>query len=127
MLYKLINAIITIIDILLVKVGVLRDDLSGVLSDDEATREFFRHDGTKIIIFKGTIKKIDLEGGFWGILGDDGLKYYPVNLDQYANFLEDGKRVVVDSLILSNMVSITQWGTTVSVRDLIEIPYGKKV
>ncbi|HAK59117.1 MAG TPA: hypothetical protein DCO77_01870, partial [Nitrospiraceae bacterium] len=39
----------------------------------------------------GTIRYISLEGGFYGIAGDDGKKYLPLHLTQ--EFKADGLRV----------------------------------
>ena len=40
---------------------------------------------------KGTVKHVSLEGGFYGIVGDDGRNYDPLNLPQ--EFQIDGLRV----------------------------------
>jgi inhibitor of cysteine peptidase len=59
----------------------------------------------------GTVKFVDLEGGFYGIVGDDGQKYDPMNLDQ--TYQEDGLRVRFQAKIRQDMVSIYMWGTII--------------
>lgn len=68
--------------------------------------------GTEDIISgTGTVKFIDLEGGFYGIVGDDGKKYDPTNLDQ--QFKEDGLRVRFEAKIRRDIASIHMWGTII--------------
>jgi inhibitor of cysteine peptidase len=56
----------------------------------------------------GTVKFVDLEGGFYGIVGDDGQNYDPMNLDQ--TYQEDGLRVRFQAKIRQDMASIHMWG-----------------
>ena len=55
----------------------------------------------------GTIKFISIEGGFYGIVGDDG-KNYLANLP--PEFKEDGLRVRFEGKIRDEMASIQMWG-----------------
>jgi len=68
----------------------------------------------------GTITRVDLEGGFFGIMGDDGKKYDPLNLD--ARFQKDGLRVAFDAEPVKDMASIHMWGTMVNLVQIEEIP-----
>ena len=69
--------------------------------------------GEDIVSGTGTVKFIDLEGGFYGILGDDGENYDPINLSQ--EFQEDGLRVRFEVKIREDVVSIHMWGTPVEI------------
>ncbi|UCD93026.1 MAG: hypothetical protein JSV43_03710 [Methanobacteriota archaeon] len=64
----------------------------------------------------GTVKFISLEGGFFGILGDDGEKYDPINLDE--EFQVDGLRVIFIAKICENQVSFHMWGTLVEIVEI---------
>jgi len=64
----------------------------------------------------GTVKHIELEGGFYGIVGDQGNKFDPVNLPD--RFKEDGLRVKACMKQLEDRVSFRMWGTLV---EIIEI------
>ena len=67
----------------------------------------------------GTIQYVDLEGGFYGIIGDDGNNYDPVNL---ANeYEEDGLRIRFSSKILEDQVNIHMWGTLIELIDVQKI------
>ena len=65
------------------------------------------------IFINGTIKYIPLEGGFYGIIADDGKKYDPINLDQ--NFATDGLKVKVQAKILKDVVSFHMWGEIIKI------------
>ena len=61
----------------------------------------------------GTVKFIDLEGGFYGIVGDDGKKYDPLNLSK--DFQQDGLRIRFEAKPRSDVVGIHQWGAIVEI------------
>jgi len=76
---------------------------------------------------KGMIKYIDLEGGFFGLIGDDGQGYDPINLpDKYrlAN-----RRVHFKGIIRHDMVSVNMWGVILELTEIIMVPvfWTKKV
>jgi len=80
----------------------------------------FVGDGDNTISNKtGTIQYIDLEGGFYGIVDDDGNKYGPVNLQD--EFQEDGLRVQFSFKILTNTVSTHMWGTLIELTEIQKI------
>jgi inhibitor of cysteine peptidase len=60
----------------------------------------------------GTITFVDLEGGFFGITGDDGTNYYPLNLDE--QFRVDGLRVAFEFEPVKDAATIQMWGETVN-------------
>lgn len=64
----------------------------------------------------GEIKYNDFEGGFYGIVADDGEKYDPINLP--IDLELDGIRVKYTLKTLENQSSIHMWGIVV---EIIEI------
>jgi hypothetical protein len=60
----------------------------------------------------GTVKRVGIEGGFYGIKGDDGTQYEPTNLP--ADFKNDGERVRFNFKPV-NVASAHQWGQTVEI------------
>jgi hypothetical protein len=56
----------------------------------------------------GTIKYIDLEGGFYGIIAEDGTRFNPENLPE--KFRSDGLRVRFNGTPDRKGVSIQMWG-----------------
>jgi len=67
----------------------------------------------------GTLEYIELEGGFWGIIGDDGLKYSMVN-DPPLEFQKVGKRVFIQYRNFTGF-SIRMWGRMIDVLNYEDI------
>ena len=63
----------------------------------------------------GTITYLNFEGGFWGIVGDDGERYDPINLD--PEFKVEGLRVYFEA-DYSDRVSFNMWGRRVIIRNI---------
>ena len=61
----------------------------------------------------GTINHIELEGGFYGIVTDDGRQFDPIDLDE--SFKEDGLRVRFRAQTVEGVSSIHMWGTLVEI------------
>ena len=61
----------------------------------------------------GTVRYLDFEGGFYGIVADDSARYDPGELD--PRFRRDGLRVRFDVRKIEGAMSIRQWGTMVTV------------
>jgi len=60
----------------------------------------------------GTIEFLDFEGGFYGIISDDGEHYDPIDLDE--EFQVHGLRIYFEAKILENVGTIHMWGKPVS-------------
>ena len=65
---------------------------------------------------EGIIQYNDLEGGFYGIIDDNGEKYDPINLPD--EFKQDGIQVKYKLKIIENQMNTHMWGTIV---EIIEI------
>lgn len=65
-----------------------------------------------LIYSTGVIKYIPLEGGFFGIISDDGNHYDPINLP--PDFENDGLTVIFIGEIL-NLVSAHMWGRIIRI------------
>ena len=61
----------------------------------------------------GTIVWLNLEGGFWGIVGDDGEHYDPINLN--SEFRCEDLRVYFEAEIRTDLVSFHMWGKIVEI------------
>jgi hypothetical protein len=68
------------------------------------------------VTIEGTVRYLDLEGGFWGIVGSDGKNYDPVNLN--TKYQTDGQLVKVEAEILEDQASIHQRGTLIKISSI---------
>jgi hypothetical protein len=66
----------------------------------------------------GTIRKIDLEGGFFGIITDDGEQLFPLNLGM--DFRKDGLRVQFE-FEHKPMFTAQMWGMKGYVTDITAV------
>jgi hypothetical protein len=67
----------------------------------------------------GTIKYVNLEGGFYGIMSDNGVKLDPVNLK--SEFKKDGLRVKFVYSLKQGGASIHQWGKIIEIISIRKI------
>jgi len=67
----------------------------------------------------GQVYYANIEGGFYGIIGDDGIKYQPTNLPR--KFKKEGLNLKFDAKLKDNMMSTFQWGTIVELSRVSEI------
>ena len=56
----------------------------------------------------GTVRFQEMEGGFWGIIGDDGVKYDPMQLSKKKK--KEGLRVRFTASPETDMMSTHMWG-----------------
>ena len=61
----------------------------------------------------GTVTWVPLEGGFWGIIADDGTQYDPLNLP--AKYAKDGFRIRFSAIEEADIASFHMWGTPVTI------------
>jgi inhibitor of cysteine peptidase len=72
-----------------------------------------------IITLTGTIVFKDIEGGFYGIIGDDGKNYEPSNLSD--EFKKDGLKVKFTARLHTDWASISMFGTIIELLDIESI------
>ena len=72
---------------------------------------------TGMISVKGTVKYQALEGGFYGIEGDDGTHYDPVS-PLPEEFQQPGLRVKFKARKNENLVGFHEWGMYVEVLEI---------
>ena len=67
-------------------------------------------------MLQGTVRYMNLEGGFWGIIADDGKQILPKNLPQ--EYRKDGLRLSFTAQEITGMMTIQQWGTLSSLTEI---------
>ena len=68
---------------------------------------------SKIISIQGKVVYQELGMGFWGIIGEDGKEWLPINLPTHLQ--EKDKLVAVKAKIVEDGVSMFMWGTMVEI------------
>ncbi|MDI5838190.1 hypothetical protein [Shewanella xiamenensis] len=71
------------------------------------------------MMLQGTVRYLNLEGGFWGIVADNGQKILPKNLPQ--EYRKDGIRLSFTALEITGMMTIQQWGKLSNLSDITVI------
>ena len=67
----------------------------------------------------GTVKYVNLEGGFYGIISDNGQKLDPINLKN--EFKKDGLRVKFVYSLKKSGANIHQWGKIIEIISIRKI------
>lgn len=68
----------------------------------------------------GIVRYVELEGGFYGIITDKGVRHNPVNL--HVDFRVDSLRISYKYKTLQDVASIQMWGTSVEILEIREQP-----
>jgi len=78
----------------------------------------------KEISFTATVKYMQMEGGFYGFLTEDGQRWLPMNLK--GKFKKNGAVVRVLGHELKNIMTIQQWGKPFSITEIKLIKLAEK-
>ena len=88
-----------------------------------ATLSCSNHDGQpadpNVIHATATVQHQDIEGGFYGLVADDGTKFDPGTLPEA--FRKDGLRVKFTAR-RTNAMTTRMWGTTVEIDHIEALP-----
>lgn len=74
--------------------------------------------------YVGTLKFYNLEGGFFGFIGDNGERFLPLNLDK--KYQQNGARLKILGKIDKDIMTIQQWGQPFRVEQVEIIKAGNK-
>ena len=67
-------------------------------------------------VITGTVRHFSEEGGFYGIEGDDGEQYKPLNLSE--GFQREGMKVKVMARLVQGKLLTHGWGTPIEILDI---------
>ena len=76
--------------------------------------------GVSMIATTGTVRHLEMEGGFFGIVADDSTKYDPVEIA--PAFQKDGLRVKFSARPANNGMSTHMWGVRVELTGIALLP-----
>lgn len=80
------------------------------------------HEKAKALWQTATIKYFDFEGGFFGLITENGEKLLPMNLP--AEFRQNGAVVKISGAIQNDMMTTRQWGTPFNIAEIKLIKAG---
>ncbi len=63
-----------------------------------------------------TVKYVELEGGFYALVDDNGKKYLPLNLAQ--EYRQPGLKLKITAQLVPDVITIYQWGTAIKIIDV---------
>lgn len=72
----------------------------------------------------GTVRYVQLEGGFYGIVADDSTRYLPQDLG--TDYREDGLRVRFRAAVQDSVMTMEMWGTPVEMLDILRVEDGSQ-
>ncbi|PSQ70670.1 MAG: hypothetical protein BRD38_04875 [Bacteroidetes bacterium QH_9_67_14] len=72
----------------------------------------------------GTVRYVQLEGGFYGIVADDSTRYLPQDLG--TDYREDGLRVRFRAAVQDSAMTMEMWGTPVEMLDILRVEDGSQ-
>ena len=68
---------------------------------------------SKIVTISGKVVYQELGMGFWGIIGDNGQEWLPINLPTHLQV--KNKRVQVKAKLVEDAMSMVMWGTMIEI------------
>ncbi|MFP3868803.1 MAG: hypothetical protein ACLFUU_11685 [Desulfobacteraceae bacterium] len=113
---KIMKLWVSMLGLMILAVGCSGDLMTAANSQAEAA-------GEDAMVITGTVRHIPLEGGFYGIIADNGERYDPINLDpQYA---VDGLRVRITARVRPDQVSFHMWGKIIEIITIEKLSAGE--
>ncbi len=76
-------------------------------------------DPEDIVDAVGTVRYVDLEGGFYGIVVSDTARYNPMNLGEA--YREDGLAVRFRGVLRRDVMTTQQWGRPLEILDITSV------
>ena len=77
------------------------------------------------VLMQGTVRFMNLEGGFYGIITKDGRRLLPMNLKKELR--QDGAIIEFSGDVVKDVMTIQQWGTPFKIENVELVKAGKKV
>jgi hypothetical protein len=97
---------------------------SGSLPDADVEEDADLPPPEDIVSGLGTVRYMELEGGFYGIVADDSTRYLPQDLG--TDYREDGLRVRFRAAVQDSAMTMEMWGTPVEMLDILRVEDGSQ-
>jgi inhibitor of cysteine peptidase len=73
----------------------------------------------KFFTATGTVVFVKLEGGFFGIITDNGNRYVPINLRK--EFQKDGLKIKFEAQLRPELSGIHMWGKYIEITNIVSM------
>lgn len=74
------------------------------------------NDEVVLIWHNATVRYFEFEGGFYGLVTEDGQKLLPMNLSE--KYQHDGTKVKVQGDLVKDIMSLHQWGELFNINEI---------
>jgi heat shock protein HslJ len=97
-------------------ISPLLENMRKKINEKPAPGNFGGSAGMSLISATGEIRYMDFEGGFYGIVADDGTHYLPSGLPE--KYMVDGLKVSFSGIAHAPDANIRMWGTPLDIRSI---------
>jgi hypothetical protein len=67
----------------------------------------------------GTVQHFTFEGGFYGIITDQGKKLLPINLPK--NYHSSAMSIKIKGKLITDIMTVNQWGTPFEITEIVPV------
>jgi heat shock protein HslJ len=97
-------------------ISPLLENMRKKITERPALGNFSGSSGMSLVSTTGEIRFMDFEGGFFGIVGDDGTHYLPSGLPE--KYMVDGLKVSFSGIAHAPEANIRMWGMPLDIRSI---------
>ena len=97
-------------------ISPLLENMRKKISERPTPGSFGSSSGMSLVSATGEIRYMDFEGGFFGIVADDGTQYLPSGLPE--KYMVDGLKVSFSGIAHAPEANFRMWGTPLDIRSL---------
>ncbi len=97
-------------------ISPLLENMRKKITERPNPGSFGSYSGSSLVSASGVIRYMDFEGGFFGIVADDGTHYLPSGLPE--KYMVDGLKVSFSGIAHAPEANIRMWGTPLAIRSI---------
>ncbi len=97
-------------------ISPLLENMRKKITEKPTPGSFGASSGLSLVSATGEIRYMDFEGGFFGIVADDGTQYLPSGLPE--KYMVDGLKVSFSGIAHAPEANIRMWGTPLDIRSI---------
>ena len=98
---------------------VLSSATINYVNADQSIQESPKVSQTPLTWQQGTIQHFSFEGGFYGIVTNEGKKLLPMNLPE--DFQKTGLKIRLKGRLITDMMTMNQWGSPFKIIEISSV------